>query len=297
MTLVKNVRASETPARSGRSPTVAIALGSGGARGLAHVAVLEALDDLGVKPVAIAGTSIGAVVGAAYASGMRATDIRSFAASTLRDSSRVMRRLVALQVGRIRGHLREAGLFGGLPIQMDALAIAEEFLEEVIPARFEELSIPLQVVATDLWAREEVVFEDGPLRPAVAASAAIPGIARPVEFEGRLLIDGGTMNPLPFDLLRGRADILVAVDITRMSDRDERAFPSTLESVVLAYHIMTSAIVSEKLKSSAPDLLFRPQVHAFGALDFFRATPILRAAEPIKEEVKRKLAALMEKTP
>ena len=274
-----------------RSPrTVALALGGGGARGLAHIAVLEALDELGVKPVAIAGTSVGAVVGAAYASGMAGAEIRRFAVEVLRDNTKTMGRLLSLQIGKIR----ETGLFASLPMQADALAIVREFLNEILPETFEDLKIPLKVVATDYWAREEVVFDSGPLLPAVAASAAIPGVARPVEFAGRVLIDGGAINPLPFDILRNAADIVIAVDITRMEERHDRTVPAAMDTLFMANHIMTYAIVSEKLKSSAPDILLRPKVHSFGALDFFRATPILRATEPIKEEVKQKLAALLD---
>lgn len=270
--------------------TVALALGGGGARGLAHIAIVEALDELGVKPVAIAGTSVGAVVGAAYASGVAGADIRRFAVEVLRDSTKTMGRLLAMQIGKIR----ETGLFASLPMQADALAIAREFLSEILPETFEDLKTPLKVVATDYWAREEVVFDSGPLLPAIAASAAIPGVARPVEFAGRVLIDGGAINPLPFDLLRNAADIVIAVDITRMEERHDRTVPAAMDTLFMANHIMTYAIVSEKLKSSAPDILLRPKVHSFGALDFFRATPILRAAEPIKDEMKQKLGALLD---
>jgi NTE family protein len=270
--------------------TVALALGGGGARGLAHIAVVEALDELSVKPVAIAGTSVGAVVGAAYASGMTGADIRRFTVEILRDNTKTMGRLLSLQIGKIR----EAGLFASLPMQADALAIVREFLSQVLPETFEDLKIPLKVVATDYWAREEVVFDSGPLLPAVAASAAIPGVARPVEFAGRVLIDGGAINPLPFDLLRNAADIVIAVDITRMEERYDRTVPAAMDSLFMANHIMTYAIVAEKLKSSAPDILLRPKVHSFGALEFFRATPILRAADSIKEEVKQKLGALLD---
>ena len=269
--------------------TVGLALGGGGARGLAHIAVLEAFDELGVKPVAIAGTSVGAVMGAGYASGMTGADIRRFALEVLRDSAKTTRRLVSLQLGLIR----ESGLFSALPMQADALAISREFFKEVLPDNFEELKIPLKVVATDYWAREEIVFDSGPLLPAVAASAAIPGVARPVEFAGRVLIDGGAINPLPFDLLRNAADIVVAVDITRMEERHDRTVPAAMDTLFMANHIMTYAIVAEKLKSSAPDILLRPKVHSFGALEFFRATPILRAAEPIKEETNRRLGELL----
>jgi NTE family protein len=276
-----------------RPRTLALALGSGGARGLAHVVVLEALDELGIKPVAIAGTSIGAVVGAAYAAGRSGKEIRAFATELLRDGPKLMRRLLALQFGQVRGQFRELR-FDGAPLQADAIAIANEFLATMLPETFEQLQIPLKAVATDYWAREEVVFAAGPLRPAVAGSAAIPGLVRPVEFAGRVLIDGGAINPLPFDLLRGEADVVMAVDLTRMEERKEKALPSPTATLFMANHIMTHAIVAEKLKSSAPDILLRPKVHTFGALEFFRATPILRAAGPIKEEVKRKLAAVLE---
>jgi NTE family protein len=277
-----------------RPPTVGLALGSGGARGLAHICVLEALDEMNVKPAAIAGASIGAVVGAAYAGGMTGREIRKFAADLLHDTPKFARRLFALQFGQFRGQFRELFSLNGAPMQIDAVKVAEEFLAGAVPETFEELKIPLKVVATDYWAREEVVFEKGALRPAVAASMAIPGLARPVEFAGRVLIDGGTTNPLPFDLLAGAADIVIAVDITPVAEQKTKTVPAPFESLFMTLHIMSNAIVSEKLKSSAPDILFRPKVHKFGALEFFRVTPIFRAAEPIKEEVKRKLGALLD---
>lgn len=281
--------------RALRGPqTIGLALGSGGARGLAHIPVLEAFDELGVKPVAIAGSSIGAVVGAAYAGGMTGREIRKFATDMLRDGPKLMRRMAALQFGQMRGQFRDLFRLAGAPMQVDAITIANEFMATIVPEKFSDLQIPLQVVATDYWAREEVVFNKGPLRPAVAASMAIPGLTRPVELGGRVLIDGGTTNPLPFDLLNGAADIVIAVDITPLAERREKAVPAPFESLFMALHIMSNAIVAEKLKARAPDILLQPKVHTFGALEFFRATPILRAADPIKEELKRKLGALLE---
>ena len=281
--------------RALRGPqTIGLALGSGGARGLAHIPVLEAFDELGVKPVAIAGSSIGAVVGAAYADGMTGREIRKFATDMLRDGPKLMRRMAALQFGQMRGQFRDLFRLAGAPMQVDAITIANEFMATIVPEKFSDLQIPLQVVATDYWAREEVVFNKGPLRPAVAASMAIPGLTRPVELGGRVLIDGGTTNPLPFDLLNGAADIVIAVDITPLAERREKAVPAPFESLFMALHIMSNAIVAEKLKARAPDILLQPKVHTFGALEFFRVTPILRAADPIKEELKRKLGALLE---
>lgn len=287
------MRAPKFLQRFRREPRLALALGSGGARGLAHILVLEALDELGVKPVRVAGASIGAVIGAAYAAGMSGKEIRSFAVDALRARGDFMRRLLALQFGLARERLREL-LTLRTPPQFDAVRIAEEFLPGAMPKRIEQLGIPLLVIATDYWARKEIALDSGPLRPALAASMAIPGLATPVELNGRVLIDGGLTNPLPFDLLRDHADLVVAVDITRSLDGDARRIPDPMESLFMVSHIMAHTIVNEKLKASAPDLLLRPQVHTFRALDFLRVSAILRAAEPIKAEAKQKLKALLE---
>ena len=278
---------------TGKKPKrVALALGSGGARGLAHISVLEAFDELGITPSAIAGCSMGAVVGAGYAAGMSGKDIRVFAIEALRKQGDFARRLISMQWESWRERWRETRSLRGLTMQFAASGIAEEFLPPGLPKTFEELRIPLTVIATDYRARTEVVYRTGLLHPAVAGSMAIPGLLRPVEFEGRMLIDGGAVNPLPFDLLRGDADIVVAVDVTRLRDAPE-GIPDPIQMLFGASDIMTHAIVSEKLKSAAPDILLRPNVSAFGALDFPRALPILKASEPIKEELKRKLGALL----
>ncbi len=272
-----------------RTQTLAIALGSGGARGLSHILVLEALDELGVKPVAIAGASIGALIGAVYASGVPAKDIHSLATGLLRNRGEIMRRLLAARIGRI------SDLFGGLgnPVLLDAERFVGSFMPDLVPEDFEQLEIPLQVVATDYWERREKMFDHGPIRPAVAASLAIPGLIRPVAHHGHTLVDGGAVNPLPFDLLRTKADIVLAVDITGGHTGETRGVPGPFEAMFATLQIMASSIVGEKLKSGAPDILIRPNVDAFRVLDFFRATAILKAAEPVKDEVKRRLEAVL----
>lgn len=275
-----------------RPKRVAIALGSGGARGLAHIPVLEVFDELGVRPVAIAGCSMGAVIGAGYAAGMAGKEIRAFAIESLRKQGDFTRRLIAMQWNSLRERWRDKRSFSDFSVQVEAAGVAQEFLPPELPKTFAELSIPLAVVATDFRERREVVYRDGLLRPAVAGSMAIPGLLRPVEFEGRVLIDGGAVNPLPFDLVREGADILVAVDITRLRDAPD-GIPDPIQMLFMATDIMTHTIVSEKLKSAAPDILLRPNVSAFSALDFPRALPILKASEPIKDELKRKLGALL----
>jgi NTE family protein len=149
------------------------------------------------------------------------------------------------------------------------------------------------VIATDLYRRQEAVFSAGELRSALAASIAIPTMMRPVVVNGRILIDGGAINPLPFDRLRDRADVVVAVDISGEPSEDRRDVPNPWECVFSTVLVMGSAITAEKLKHGAPDLTLRPKVGPFRTLDFLKASAILRAAEPIKAELKQKLAALL----
>lgn len=270
--------------------TFALALGGGGARGLAHIAVVEALDDMGVKPAAIAGTSIGALVGAAYAAGMRGHDIRHHAIAFAHDRSEAVRRLLAARAGKLTDWFS-----GGWSVaaQLDAEKFCAHFLPAAVPADFAALHIPLTVVATDLHRRQEAAFTSGPLRPALAASMAIPGLFRPVTVDGRIYIDGGATDPLPFDQLIGRADCIVAVDVFGAPEPERVDLPNAWESMFTALLIMGGAIVAAKHAHAAPDLVIRPNVTIFRTLDFYRASAILRAADAAKAEVKEKLAALI----
>ena len=131
------------------SPTLAIALGGGGARGLAHIVVLEALDELGVRPVAIAGTSIGAIVGAAYAAGHGGAGNPRSCRPALRNRSQVMAKLLRARVGRFSDLLFKGG---GNPVQLDAQTCLDLFWPEQVPDHFSQLAIPFFVVATDFHA-------------------------------------------------------------------------------------------------------------------------------------------------
>jgi len=268
----------------------ALALGGGGARGLAHVVVIEALDELGVAPVAIAGASIGALIGASYAAGMAGKDIRRHVIALAHDRGEIFRRLVAARVGGI-AEIFTSGLLGAN--QVDAEKFCAQFLPTGIPDDFAALKIPLTVATSDLYRRQEVVLSSGPLRAALAASVALPGLLRPVVIGERVLIDGGATNPLPFDHLRGCADAVVAIDISGEPAEERRDMPNPWEALVTTVLVMANAIICEKLKHSAPDLMLRPKVGTFRTLDFLHASAILRAAEPIKAEVKEKLGALL----
>jgi len=273
------------------TPTFAIALGGGGARGIAHIAMLEAFDELGIKPAAISGASMGAIIGAIYAAGFEAKDIRAHVLATMRNRANVMSRLLKARVGRF-ADLVLGGL--GNPVLLDAELLLDLFWPEGAPERFEDMKIPLQVVATDFFARAETVFSAGPVRSAVAASMAIPGLIRPVEIDGRIYIDGGAVNPLPHDLLFGTADVVVAVDVT-FGGNARRRMPSPFDAMFGAGQIMQGAIIAQKLTVRPPDILLRPGVEQFRVLEFFRAAQILRATEEAKDNLKRAIAARLDR--
>lgn len=269
--------------------SVALALGGGGARGLAHISALEAFDDLGVKPVALAGTSIGAVFAAAYAAGFSGKAIHHHVVTLARSRARLVRRLMGARVRVL------PNLFAGFrsATLLDAEKLCLKFLPEGMPDRFEDLNTPLFVVASDLYGRTETVFSSGPLIPALAASIAIPGLVRPMRINGRILVDGGATNPLPFEHLRGRADIVAAVDISGVPPAGRNELPNPWECIYASVLTMGHAIVAEKLKRTQPDLLIQPNVGGFRVLDFHRASAIMRAAEPVKTDIRLRLGALL----
>jgi NTE family protein len=271
------------------SKSFALALGGGGARSLAQIAVIEALDEMGVKPVAIAGASMGALIGAAYASGMTGRAIRRHVIALAHNRGDTIARLMAARIGRITD-LWPTAL--GNPLLMDGEKLAASFLPAELPERFEELAIPLSVVATDLHGRAEASFAEGPLRQALAASIAVPGLIRPVQIGERICVDGAAVNPLPFDLLHGRADVVVAID-SSAGPLDAGVVPDPFECVFATITTIGQTVLGHKLAQRAPELVIRPNIGIFRLLDIFQASAILRAAEPVKAEVKERLGALL----
>ncbi|MBN8532968.1 MAG: patatin-like phospholipase family protein [Rhizobiales bacterium] len=273
------------------SPRIGLVLGSGGARGLAHLVAFETFDRLGIKPVEIAGASIGAVLGAAYAAGFSGKALRAHALRDFRDRAEVMSRLFKARVGRISDFWKQ-GLAN--PVLIDAVATLEKFLPAPLPSRFEDLDIPLSVIAADLHRMERVVFTEGLLVPAVAASMAIPGLVRPVVHEGRVLVDGGAVDPLPIRAIRQPVDLILAIDISRAAAREEtEAIPGMVEVVTRAFDLMQSSLIDvQHHVPPAPLYRIKAKVENFGALDFFAAKKILTAAEPIAAEIEAILNAV-----
>jgi NTE family protein len=269
-------------------PRIALALGGGSARGLAHLVILEALDELGLKPVAIAGTSMGSICGALYATGLPAAEIRAGFAGEFASRSAFMRRYA----GRLASGVSSLWSVRR-PTVVDNITLFEMLLPDVLHCDFAALRIPFAAIAADYYAIEQVVLDRGPLIPALAASCALPAWARPVLLDGRVLIDGGYVNPLPFDVVMDKADVTIAVDVTgetRKRDVKMPTLPRPIEAMTGAAQLLFHSVTREKLKARAPDILIRPAVGAFGAFDYFKIGDILGAAEASKEELKRKLA-------
>ncbi|WP_019624146.1 patatin-like phospholipase family protein [Thioalkalivibrio thiocyanoxidans] len=269
-----------------RGPTIGLALGSGGAGGLAHIAILQAFDDLGLQPDHIAGTSIGAIIGGLYAAGLSAEEILDifddFAGSEMDALSRLAR--------------SDLELFELIPLRLGRNALLDadtflRFLAEHTPARsFDELRIPLTVVATDYWTSQTVALQEGELFPAIAASMAVPGLFEPVPADdGRLLIDGGASNPLPYDLLQDKADIVIAVDVSGAWNASDRPQPGLTDLLFKTFSVMQKSLIREMIKRERPDLYLTPDTGGAQLLHFNRIHLILDAAQPSADELRHYL--------
>jgi NTE family protein len=272
-------------------PSIGLVLGGGGARGLAHILMLEVFDELGLKPKIIAGTSIGAIFGAAYASGLAAADIRAHTVDVLTRRFGLVRDLLFARAQSGTG-------FWNIFSARNALLAPSALLDVVLPrgvARdFADLEIPLRIIASDYYALEPAVLSSGPLRRAVAASMALPAIFEPVNIDGRTMIDGGLTNPLPFDVIEGEADLLVAIDVTGVTvPSEKRAHPTALEAVFGSSFLFERSIVREKLKHRKPDIYVDAGTGRFQALDFLKVRDVLAAAAPAKEKLKSQLVRML----
>lgn len=266
---------------------IGLVLGGGGARGIAHILVLEVFDELGIRPSEILGTSIGALFGAAYASGVPAAEIRELAIRTLGKRTEILKKLFVQKPETL------LELWNISPFS-SSLMNSERLLDMVLPnsirKSFSELLIPAKFIATDYFAQEPVLLQSGDLRRAVAASIALPAIFAPVEIDGKLLIDGGMTNPLPFDVVSDEINLTVAIDVTGGPVKKENgAKPTPTDVLFAASQIQQNTIVKEKLKVKRPEILLRPPVDHIQVLAFYKIEEILKSEESIKDELKRAL--------
>jgi len=293
-----------------RRPKIGFALGAGSARGWAHIGVLRALQSEGVKPDLIAGCSVGALVGAAFA----ASRLDQLEAWALAFDWRSMLRMIDI---RLRG-----GLIKGE-------RVTDFFRQELVESEFSELAIPFAAVATDLHSGQEIWLREWKVSDAVRASIAVPGLFRAVLREGRYLIDGGVVNPVPVSLARAMgADIVIAVDVgsdivgrhARRKREDSNtqtgrhrllgklfprrdgapaegetgAPPSMLEALMGSIDVMQVRIARSRLAGEPPDVLLTPRLAHLGSLDYHRAA--IAIAEG-REAVARMLPAIRDSIP
>ncbi len=299
---------------------IGLALGSGSARGWAHIGVIRELEKHGIRPHVVAGTSIGALVGAAYVMGR------------LRELEVWVRKLTRWDVIRFLD-VRLAG--GGL---IEGERLRSFFLQKVEEARIEDLPVPFAAVATDLRTGREVWFREGPVSEAVRASVAVPGLFTPARVGGAWYVDGGITNPVPVSVCRALgADIVIAVDlntdlVTRhRRDREgdewfdgpvaewlrqaaarvpeglrERAAqlldsvragrdrPGLFEVVMASVNIMQARITRSRMAGDPPEALVAPRLGHIGLMEFERASEAIREGRAAARRAMPAIQAAME---
>ena len=265
--------------------------GRGGAKGLAHVLMLEALDEIGLRPACVAGTSIGAVIGVLYCSGRSGREIREFILHL------VGRTEESLQEKPSPGHLFKWLQFIKPQFDGTGLLQAERFVsllfDSIQATSFDQLAIPLRVVAADFWSREEVILDQGPLRPSIQATMSLPGVFSPVMIGNRVLVDGGTVNPVPFDLLPPCCTLTAAVDVIGQRGHMQAESPSLSDAIFNTFQIMEKSIVRAKLRCAPPDIYVETEAVDIRVLEFDKVHQIFaqagRAKEHFKREVEKRL--------
>ncbi len=235
---------------------IGLALGGGGARGFAHLGVIQAFEELHVPIHCVAGTSIGAIVGGIYAAGNLAA-----AHAWARESN--WKKLPKLFLDP---HMTVKGLVSGRKI--------EQFLRRLVPvSSFEDFKMPFAAVATDLETGEECVLKTGDVHSAIRASMSIPGVFNPVERDGRVLVDGGLVNVVPADVCRAMgAEKVIAVDLNGIGVPSAQKKPSSKLNVVdvlnRTFRIVCNHSVRHQFSTCAPDVLLQPPVTDVFVLDF-----------------------------
>lgn len=271
-------------------PTIGLALGAGGARGLVHIHILQALDELGITPACMSGTSIGAIMSASYASGLNAREIEEYTRERFADRWKLLADLWKLRPDSVKNFMADGGPRLG---EINIERVLDLFLPPNVCNDFTDLKIPVQIVATDYYGHCDKVFNSGPLRPAIAASAAMPAVFLPVKIDNTVLVDGGMTNPTPFDLLKDQADIIIAVDVAGGPEGESGMRPSKIDVMYATPQLMQLTITNEKAKTNQLDILVRPEMGKIRALDFIKTDEILDTTIALKDNFKRDLEKIM----
>lgn len=272
-------------------PRIGVALGGGSARGLVHVPYIEVLDELGITPSVISGCSIGALIGAGWAAGMTGKELREHSTSVLANMRVIAGRIWSTHVG---GGITNI-FTKGIPLALDATKVVDSFIPDHFPREFHELRFPMYIVATDFQSWHQVVFNEGPLREAIAGSIAIPSLFRPVSYANHLLVDGGVVNPLPLDQIATNTDLTIGIDVNGdPSEGLSKTNHGTLDVWFGAAQIMMHALIAHMMAAYPPDVYVRPHLSHFGALEFWRVREIIEHADAEKDRFKRMVTEKVE---
>lgn len=228
-------------------PRIGLALGGGAARGFAHVGVIQILEEAGIRPTLVTGTSAGSLVAAIYASGKNGKQLQHVA-ETMEEVTIADWTLPLFNRGMFRG---------------DALA---KYVNGQVSARLiQDMPLPLGIVATDLNSGQSMLFQRGDTGTAVRASSAVPAVFQPVKISGRDYVDGGLVAPVPVRAARKMgAELVIAVDIS--SPPDSNLAGGTLDVLLQTFSIMGSSINSFELKDA--DVVVRPVLTGISSSDF-----------------------------
>ena len=296
-------------------PRIGLALGSGSARGWSHIGVIRALQEAGIEPDIVCGTSIGSLVAAAYATG---------------------------ELDRLEDWVKSLtwqNVVGLLDITVNGGLIKGNKLVDFFRSHFDDIDIiklpkPFGAVSTELATGREVWLRDGSLIDAVRASLAVPGLFTPVEHGGMLLVDGGLVNPVPVSLCRAMgANIVIAVDLNtdmvgrtfrkpvetkerkpakpagqwasmlgklqtlgvlKSGPRSSREMPSVLDVLASSINIMQVRITRSRLAGEPADLIISPRLSQMALMDFHRATPAINEGSRATNSVLPQLLQLIE---
>ena len=260
------------PQPAPRPPRIGLALGGGAARGFAHIGVLQVLEEQGIKPDLVVGTSAGSVVAALYASGKTPTEMGSMA-MTLDESS-----------------ITDWVFPGRSLLKGEALA---KFVRKLTGGKpIESMRLPLGIVAADLQSGEPILFRRGDPGMAVRASSAVPGVFLPVKIGDREYIDGGAVSPIPVRYARQMgAEVVIAVDISAIPQG--QSVKSAFDILLQTFNIMGHSISQFELQDA--DVVMRPKLEGIGSADFTaRRLSILagrEAALMVLPQLKERIAA------
>ncbi len=285
-----------------------LALGGGGARGLAHIGVLKVLEDEGISIDVIAGTSSGALIGALYACGYNASSIEKKSLEFLESSEYKRARLEFLKdeigeegskpIKKIVSYVKWKLIYN-LSLVKTAL-VSEKRIKTIVNSilpnkNIEDLKIPFACVSTDLISNGEIWFTRGPLREAVRASITIPGLFPPLKWEGRRLVDGGAVNLVPVDgALRLGADLVVGVDVHGSFPRSSYQEMKTGLDVILRTSYISGLFLNE-LRLKKADLVIKPDVDNIHWVNFKKLDYCIKKGEESTRAKLREIYKLMKK--